>query len=75
MNNCVKTKFLPCTNTKGDRITATLDGVTLTMPYNYAGCSLANHRWVAVKLALALGKECDLINITPHQRGYSFIIV
>lgn len=61
----IRTKFLPVTNTKGDRIKATLaedvpEGkkpMTLTRQYGYEASGDKSHRPAAVALLLRIGQE------------------
>jgi len=59
----IKTKFLPCTNTKGSRIKAIANRNTITIDYDHGLNSNENHSKVAIEL-------CEKMNWNPKNKFY-----
>ena len=75
--NHIKTRFLPATDTRGERIKALTTGdkpIWIIRPYNYKLNTEPNHRAVAKELFDKLGweKENKKAYIGTTDRGYTY---
>lgn len=70
----IKTKYLPCTDTRGSRIKATCQAGSVSIPYDHS-LSGADLHWEAVKALLAkLSLDWgDEFTIGSDNNGYYFI--
>ncbi len=70
------TRFLPATDTRGSRIRATTaDAGSITVPYDHALSSSANHEAAARTLADKLGWKYRDLAGGPTETGWAFVLL
>ncbi len=70
----ITTKFIPCTNTKGDRVKAkTTAGKSVTLGWNYALDVEGNHKAAAQALKNKMQWDYDMVGGSTNT-GYVFVI-
>ena len=70
MSIAIETKFLPCTNTKGDRIKAICEFNSITLAWDDGLTAEENHRQAALELINTNGGESENIITGSLKNSY-----